>query len=77
MFLGAKGDCSIQAALVNQFLGNYLLTVHLFFPKKLPQGLGKGRYNPWTVVQRFFVCFVLFGLFCLEGIQMFMVEEPN
>ena len=56
----SKGDYSIQAALVTQFLGNYLLVVHLFFHKKLPQGPGKGLYNPWTVVRRLFVCFVLF-----------------
>ena len=40
-----------QEVLVTQFLGNYLLAVHLFFTKKLPQGPGKGPYNPWTVVQ--------------------------
>ena len=65
IFMGAKGDYSIQAALVTQFLGNYLLAVHLFFHKKLPLGPGKARYNPWTVVRRLFVCFFCFVLLVL------------
>ena len=64
IFMGAKGDYSIQAALVTQFLGNYLLAVHLFFTKSYPWDRVRHGIIPGQLSEDcLFVSFVLFCLF--------------